>query len=92
METGLEGRAVLVTEAMCNHGRASALAFAREGANLLLCTPAAPNRTKTKSLWRPISSNLSSYAGGDSRFGIPSVSPLFASWPQASTSRLISGA
>ena len=38
--------------------------------------------TKSKSLCRPISSNLSSYAGGDSRFGIPSVSPLFASWPR----------
>ena len=30
METGLEGRAVLVTEAMCNHGGASVQAFAGE--------------------------------------------------------------
>jgi hypothetical protein len=50
METGLEGRAVLVTEAMCNHGRASALAFAGEGANLQLCTPAAPIRQNQVSL------------------------------------------
>jgi 3-oxoacyl-[acyl-carrier protein] reductase len=38
METGLEGKVVLITGATRNHGRASALAFAREGANLLLCT------------------------------------------------------
>jgi NAD(P)-dependent dehydrogenase (short-subunit alcohol dehydrogenase family) len=38
METGLAGRVVLITGATRNHGRASALAFAREGANLLLCT------------------------------------------------------
>ena len=38
MNTGLEGKAVLVTGATRNHGRASALAFAEEGANLLLCT------------------------------------------------------
>jgi 3-oxoacyl-[acyl-carrier protein] reductase len=38
METGLAGKVVLITGATRNHGRASALAFAREGANLLLCT------------------------------------------------------
>jgi 3-oxoacyl-[acyl-carrier protein] reductase len=38
MDTGLEGRIVLITGATRNHGRASALAFAKEGANLLLCT------------------------------------------------------
>jgi 3-oxoacyl-[acyl-carrier protein] reductase len=38
MDTGLEGKVVLITGATRNHGRASALAFAREGANLLLCT------------------------------------------------------
>ena len=38
METGLKGKVVLITGATRNHGRASALAFAGEGANLLLCT------------------------------------------------------
>jgi 3-oxoacyl-[acyl-carrier protein] reductase len=38
METGLAGKVVLVTGATRNHGRASALAFAAEGAHLLLCT------------------------------------------------------
>jgi NAD(P)-dependent dehydrogenase (short-subunit alcohol dehydrogenase family) len=38
METGLAGKVVLITGATRNHGRASALAFAREGANLILCT------------------------------------------------------
>lgn len=38
MDTGLEGKVVLITGATRNHGRASALAFAKEGANLLLCT------------------------------------------------------
>ena len=38
MDTGLAGKTVLVTGATRNHGRASALAFAQEGANLLLCT------------------------------------------------------
>lgn len=38
MDTGLEGKVVLITGATRNHGRASALAFAQEGANLLLCT------------------------------------------------------
>ncbi len=38
METGLAGKVVLITGATRNHGRASALAFAREGAHLLLCT------------------------------------------------------
>jgi len=38
VNTGLEGKVVLVTGATRNHGRASALAFAQEGANLLLCT------------------------------------------------------
>lgn len=38
METGLAEKTVLITGATRNHGRASALAFADEGANLLLCT------------------------------------------------------
>ena len=38
MDTGLENRVVLITGAARNHGRATALAFAREGANLLICT------------------------------------------------------
>lgn len=38
MDTGLAGKTVLITGATRNHGRASALAFAQEGANLLLCT------------------------------------------------------
>ena len=38
MQTGLAGKVVLITGATRNHGRASALAFAAEGAHLLLCT------------------------------------------------------
>lgn len=38
MDTGLAGKVALITGATRNHGRASALAFAREGANLLICT------------------------------------------------------
>ena len=38
MDTGLAGKVVLIIGATRNHGRASARAFAREGANLLLCT------------------------------------------------------
>jgi NAD(P)-dependent dehydrogenase (short-subunit alcohol dehydrogenase family) len=38
METGLAGKVVLITGATRNHGRASALAFAEEGAELLICT------------------------------------------------------
>ena len=38
MQTGLAGKVVLITGATRNHGRASALAFAEEGAHLLLCT------------------------------------------------------
>ena len=38
MDTGLKGKVVLITGATRNHGRASALAFAEEGASLLLCT------------------------------------------------------
>ena len=38
METGLKGRVVLITGATRNHGKATALAFAEEGANLLICT------------------------------------------------------
>ncbi len=36
METNLEGKTVLVTEAVLNFGQATSLAFAREGCNLLL--------------------------------------------------------
>ena len=38
MDTGLKDKVVMITGATRNHGRASALAFAQEGANLLLCT------------------------------------------------------
>ena len=38
MDLGMQGKTVLSTGATRNHGRASALAFAEEGANLLLCT------------------------------------------------------
>jgi len=38
METGLEGKTILITGASRNMGRAVALAFAREGANLAICT------------------------------------------------------
>ena len=45
METGLKGKTVLITGASRNMGRLAALAFAREGANLAICTSA-----KTKEL------------------------------------------
>lgn len=38
METGLKGKTVLITGASRNMGRRTALAFAREGANLAICT------------------------------------------------------
>jgi 3-oxoacyl-[acyl-carrier protein] reductase len=38
MQTGLEGKNVLITGASRNMGRLAALQFAREGANLALCT------------------------------------------------------
>lgn len=38
METGLKGKTVLITGASRNIGRVMALSFAREGANLALCT------------------------------------------------------
>ena len=38
METGLEGRTVLITGAGRNIGRCSAIMFAKEGANLSICT------------------------------------------------------
>lgn len=40
MDTGLKGKTVLITGASRNMGRLSALAFAREGANLAICTSA----------------------------------------------------
>ena len=38
MDTGLKGKTVLITGASRNIGRVMAVAFAREGANLVLCT------------------------------------------------------
>lgn len=38
MDTGLKGKTVLITGASRNVGRVAALSFAREGANLALCT------------------------------------------------------
>ena len=38
MDTGLKGKTVLITGASRNMGRLAAIAFAREGANLALCT------------------------------------------------------
>jgi 3-oxoacyl-[acyl-carrier protein] reductase len=38
METGLKGKTVLITGASRNMGRLAALAYAREGANLAICT------------------------------------------------------
>lgn len=38
MDTGLKGKTVLITGASRNMGRLAALAFAREGANLAICT------------------------------------------------------
>ena len=38
MDTGLMGKVVLITGATRNHGRCSAIAFAEEGADLLICT------------------------------------------------------
>jgi NAD(P)-dependent dehydrogenase (short-subunit alcohol dehydrogenase family) len=44
MDTGLKGRTVLITGASRNIGRLAALAFAKEGANLALCTSAKMDR------------------------------------------------
>jgi len=38
MDTGLKGKTVLITGASRNIGADAALAFAREGANLAICT------------------------------------------------------
>ena len=38
MDTGLKGKTVLITGASRNMGRLAAIEFAREGANLALCT------------------------------------------------------
>jgi 3-oxoacyl-[acyl-carrier protein] reductase len=40
MDTGLKGKTVLITGASRNMGRLAALAYAREGANLAICTSA----------------------------------------------------
>lgn len=38
MDTGLKGKTVLITGASRNVGRVAAVSYAREGANLALCT------------------------------------------------------
>ena len=38
MNTGLEGKTVLVAESVTNFGRTTAVAFAKEGANLVLAS------------------------------------------------------
>ena len=43
MDTGLKGRTVLITGASRNMGRIAAIEFAREGANLALCTSSRMN-------------------------------------------------
>ncbi len=43
MDTGLKGKTALITGASRNMGRVAALAFAREGANLAICTSAKMN-------------------------------------------------
>src|SRR4051812_15997949 len=40
MDLGLKGKVVLITGASRNIGRLAALAFAKEGANLAICTSA----------------------------------------------------
>ena len=40
MDTGLKGKNVLITGASRNMGRIAAVEFAREGANLAICTSA----------------------------------------------------
>jgi 3-oxoacyl-[acyl-carrier protein] reductase len=47
MDTGLKGKTVLITGASRNMGRLAALAFAREGANLAICTSAKMTELKT---------------------------------------------
>lgn len=46
MDTGLRGKTVLITGASRNIGRIAALAFAREGANLALCTSSKMNELR----------------------------------------------
>jgi NAD(P)-dependent dehydrogenase (short-subunit alcohol dehydrogenase family) len=46
MDTGLKGKTVLITGASRNMGRLAALAFAREGANLAICTSAKMNELR----------------------------------------------
>jgi 3-oxoacyl-[acyl-carrier protein] reductase len=46
LDTGLKGKTALITGASRNMGRVAALAFAREGANLALCTSAKMNELR----------------------------------------------
>ena len=55
MKTGLAGKVVLITGATRNHGRASALAFAEEGAHLLLCTRQSMELWKRRRTWQHLS-------------------------------------
>ena len=47
METGLKGKTVLITGASRNMGRLAALAYAKEGANLAICTSAKVDELKS---------------------------------------------
>jgi NAD(P)-dependent dehydrogenase (short-subunit alcohol dehydrogenase family) len=46
MDTALKGKTVLITGASRNMGRLAAIAFAREGANLAICTSAKMQQLK----------------------------------------------
>jgi NAD(P)-dependent dehydrogenase (short-subunit alcohol dehydrogenase family) len=75
METGLQGKVVLITGAATGIGRATAVAFAREGATLALADFDGDELSRTAELVMSITTvhtavaDLSSGAGVDSAFG-----------------------